>query len=177
MEYPNKQEVQERAASGEPVSQDEASSLVREEGDMTGWGPVPGGTAGTHLRPGPPRRPIEEGSLTSDAVQRQRRACTTGSSTSSPRPARSRASPRRRSRKKTPRTCRRKRYASCTKKTTRAYANCGVVQARALGGAPPSRGSASSYVQSIADQNERDRRTIYSEDPVMTSPSGHRRSM
>lgn len=46
MEYPNKGNVQERAAHGEPISQDEATSLAQEERDMTGWGPVPGGTAG-----------------------------------------------------------------------------------------------------------------------------------
>lgn len=47
MDYPNKREVQARAATGQPVSQDEVSSLEREEGDMTGIGPIPGGTAGT----------------------------------------------------------------------------------------------------------------------------------
>ena len=46
MEYPNKHDVQERAAAGQPISQEEVSSLEREERDMTGWGPVPGGTAG-----------------------------------------------------------------------------------------------------------------------------------
>lgn len=46
MEYPNKRDVQERAAAGQPISQEEVSSLEREERDMTGWGPVPGGTAG-----------------------------------------------------------------------------------------------------------------------------------
>ena len=51
MDYPTKREVQYRAATGQPVSQDEVSSLEREEGDMTGVGPIPGGTAGMSYFP------------------------------------------------------------------------------------------------------------------------------
>lgn len=47
MGYPNKREVQDRAAAGEPMSHDEVSNLSREERDMTGVGAIPGGTAGT----------------------------------------------------------------------------------------------------------------------------------
>ena len=52
MDDPSKREIPERAASGEPVTRDEASRLAREEGDVTGWGPIPGGAAGARiLRP------------------------------------------------------------------------------------------------------------------------------
>ncbi|KAL2111007.1 hypothetical protein VUR80DRAFT_417 [Thermomyces stellatus] len=134
MEYPNKQDVQERAASGEPISQDEASSLVREERDMTGWGPIPGGAAAT----------------AQSLHDRQMNFVAKAGDIA------------------------RKPEHEVTKEDA---ADLQSKEARARGGVPPGGPSTSSFVQSIADQNERDQRTVYSEDPFMKSPSGHRRSM
>ena len=64
MEYPNKREVQERAAAGQPISQEEVSSLKKEERDMTGWGPVPGGTAGASYHLYPPAFPAKRQLMT-----------------------------------------------------------------------------------------------------------------
>ena len=75
MDYPNKREYQDRAASGEPVSQDEVSYLEREEGDMTGSGPIAGGTAGMSNITLLYRKILRISAYT---AQRRRRACTTG---------------------------------------------------------------------------------------------------
>ncbi|KAL1864050.1 hypothetical protein VTK73DRAFT_6231 [Phialemonium thermophilum] len=47
MDYPDKTTYLERAARGEPITQTEASHLAAEETDMTGFGPIQGGTAAT----------------------------------------------------------------------------------------------------------------------------------
>ena len=46
MDYPQKGEIQSKAADGAKIPQAEASALAAEESDMTGFGPVKGGTAG-----------------------------------------------------------------------------------------------------------------------------------
>ncbi|KAK2056386.1 hypothetical protein LY76DRAFT_155424 [Colletotrichum caudatum] len=46
-QLPNKDEIREQAAAGEPITQTEASTLASAETDMTGLGPVKGGTAAT----------------------------------------------------------------------------------------------------------------------------------
>ncbi|KAK1967878.1 hypothetical protein LY78DRAFT_691747 [Colletotrichum sublineola] len=46
-QLPNKNEIREQAAAGEPVTQTEASTLASTETDLTGFGPIKGGTAAT----------------------------------------------------------------------------------------------------------------------------------
>ncbi|KAK1763414.1 hypothetical protein QBC33DRAFT_549620 [Phialemonium atrogriseum] len=47
MDYPQKTEIQKKAAEGSPITQPEASALASDETDMTGFGPIKGGTAAT----------------------------------------------------------------------------------------------------------------------------------
>ncbi|WYZ39767.1 hypothetical protein EsH8_IV_000108 [Colletotrichum jinshuiense] len=44
---PNKNEIREQAAEGEPITQTKASTLASAETDLTGFGPIKGGTAAT----------------------------------------------------------------------------------------------------------------------------------
>lgn len=53
MDYPQKTEIQKKAAEGSPITQPEASALASDEADMTGFGPVKGGTAGEGLETHP----------------------------------------------------------------------------------------------------------------------------
>ncbi|OLN85469.1 hypothetical protein CCHL11_08064 [Colletotrichum chlorophyti] len=46
-QLPNKNEIREQAAYGEPITQTEASTLASAETDITGFGPIKGGTAAT----------------------------------------------------------------------------------------------------------------------------------
>ncbi|EFQ35371.1 uncharacterized protein GLRG_10515 [Colletotrichum graminicola M1.001] len=46
-QLPNKNEIRSQAAAGEPITQTEASTLASAETDVTGFGPIKGGTAAT----------------------------------------------------------------------------------------------------------------------------------
>lgn len=46
-EIPRKDELQERATDGHPMTKDEVSSIAQEETDLTGRGPIKGGAAAT----------------------------------------------------------------------------------------------------------------------------------
>ncbi|WQF75100.1 Putative Late embryogenesis abundant protein, SMP subgroup [Colletotrichum destructivum] len=46
-QLPNKNEIREQAAEGEPITQTQASTLASAETDLTGFGPIKGGTAAT----------------------------------------------------------------------------------------------------------------------------------
>ncbi|KAJ0164904.1 hypothetical protein CTA2_12926 [Colletotrichum tanaceti] len=47
LQLPNKNEIREQAAEGEPITQTQASALASAETDLTGFGPIKGGTAAT----------------------------------------------------------------------------------------------------------------------------------
>jgi hypothetical protein len=46
-EIPRKDELQERAVDGHPVTKSEVSAIAQEESDLTGRGPIKGGVAAT----------------------------------------------------------------------------------------------------------------------------------
>ena len=46
-DIPQKDELQARAMEGRPITQSEASTIAANESDMTGRGPIKGGTAAT----------------------------------------------------------------------------------------------------------------------------------
>ncbi|RSL97998.1 hypothetical protein CDV31_012795 [Fusarium ambrosium] len=46
-DIPQKDELQARAMEGHPITQSEASTIAANESDMTGRGPIKGGTAAT----------------------------------------------------------------------------------------------------------------------------------
>lgn len=46
-EFPRKDELQERAVDGHPVTKTEVSSIAQEETDLTGRGPIKGGATST----------------------------------------------------------------------------------------------------------------------------------
>ena len=46
-EIPRREEMEERATHGHPVTQAEASHIASEESDLTGRGPIKGGVAAT----------------------------------------------------------------------------------------------------------------------------------
>ncbi|GKT49807.1 uncharacterized protein ColSpa_09988 [Colletotrichum spaethianum] len=46
-QLPNKDEICQQAAEGEPITQTKASTFASVENDVTGFGPIKGGTAAT----------------------------------------------------------------------------------------------------------------------------------